>query len=240
MNAKQWIKDYVDFAVALVAVIILPLWIIYIVFILPLFSLPNTVNIYGNIVTIAGANLIGTFYGIFFQFIVLSLIMRVFTKNFWFAIPMTIYLVYVLIAITPGGGNFFAGGWTWTMTFQLLGAGLYFSFIVSAIFFVRTLFANIDIFKKFSYILVIVMLLGMVVYKITINTKYYIANDITNITNLFIYFIIFISFLLFILTAINYIYLAIKKKDNLIIPQDFGNYFMEIVVMRNLFEKKKK
>ena len=245
MKAKQWIKDYVDFAVALVISILIPISPICVAMFIFTLNIPD--NIHSEIGYSMGFDnyaVIGRFPLMVFNCVIIPLIMRVFTKDFWFIIPMGMIIFGVLIAITPGGGNFFAGGWTWTMTFSVLGTLLACCIIIYIFWIVKTLLTNITTFKIVSYVLVIIMLCFAIIvrnlYVIKINYKinYEILNRILEIIpHITPYITIPISVLLFIATIISFIYLCVNKKDNLIIPQDFSNRFTEVNAMRYLFEK---
>lgn len=242
MKANQWIKDYVDFAVALVITILIPISIICIAMFIFALNIPN-VGIHSEIRNAMGFDdysMIGTIpLMVFSNYMLIPLITRIFTKDFWFFIPMLMIFYFALIAIAPGGGNFFAGGWTWTMTFQLLGTLLACCIIIYIFLVIKTLLVNITTFKTVAYVLVVIMLCFAIMIRILYMTKIN-SETLNAILKIAPYITIPISVLLFIATIISFIYLYVKKRDNLIIPQDFGNYLMEIIIMRNLFEKKKK
>lgn len=235
---QQKVRDYLDFAVALVISILIPFSIIALITLILSISLsPISIDSLGfisNYLQMMGISFLGITFG---ALVILSLIARIFTKNFWFIAPIILCLGILAIewlqisAMGPGNVDALIR----KLVLQFVGLIVYCAFVVYFYWIIRVFIVNVVIFKKIAYIFVVILLFGAIISRMLIQIDNF--ETLNTMLKLLSYSVLGISVALFIVIAITFLFLIIKKKDNLIIPQDFGNYFMEVNAMKKLFEK---
>ena len=206
-------KKYLNFAVALVISIWIPLGSTTIVAITLSISLSpislDSLGFMSDYTQTIGISMFGIIFG-FLLFV--SLIARIFTKNFWFIAPIIVCLGMLMISwlqiSAMGPGNVDA-----LIRKLLLEFIVLMFYCACAVFFywiIRVLMDNIRIFKKIAYMFVAIMLIGMITSRFLINIDSF--DTLIIMIKILSLSALGLSIILLVIIAIAFLFLAINKK----------------------------
>ena len=219
MKAKQWVKDYVDFAMPLIMVVV-ALNLVDLLIDLPYAYNPKfykpeisdffTINAHLSIF-IEYVNSDKLFW-YSLMFVALALFLRLFTNKLKVNIEYTFYVILTYTVVSYFIDNKISKETLKMLAFIFVDGLIIFLIFVLLFRILKIFFTNFHIIKIISYIAISILgLLLLLMYYFEITSVLLIIKYI------FLYVIIF-------LVSISIIYILIKKTETIIMPQDIEQF----------------
>ena len=248
MKAKQWIKDYVDFAMPLVmAIVALNLVDL-------LIDLPYAYKPERYIPKISDFFTIKAHLNVFMQqvdgyailvsssiVLILALLIRLFTNRIFLTFKTPIYVVYFIYGMFYLVASFVDENLM--VVFILIDILVVGGFYLYSFYYLKIFFANFPIIKKISYIAIAILYLLLLLLTYM---KYYFIVNVTdnsiyaqlliyltekpNILLITKYIILIYTLSLVVVSILSYFILSVLKKDTFIIPYDIKEFIFECKV----------
>lgn len=245
MKARQWIKDYVDFAMPLIMAIV-ALNLVDLLIDLPyaykperytpkisdFFTIKAHLNVF--IQQVDGYAILVTSSIV----LILALLIRLFTNRLFLTFKAPMYITYFIYMMFYLVASFVDENLM--VIFILVDILIVIGFYLYSFYYLKIFFANFHIIKKISYIAIailylLLLLLTYMKYYLIVNTAdnsiyeqllIYLTEK-PNILLITKYILLIYTLFLIAVSILSYFILSVFKKDTLVIPQDIKKWIFE-------------